>query len=148
MADQAAPQLSAELMTDLRALTVDGFEHWRTNCTEEQKAAGVVELEKFTSDPAFQGQIMGEMADCFAAVGANDAGLINEAQFTFFYAALMASGASCGNFEDVRQHMVSRSYALANRVDPATDGCSFADFMTLMGASMAINGELKAAAGL
>ena len=148
MADQAAPQLSAELMTELRTLTTDGFEHWRTNCTEEQKAAGLVELEKFTSDPAFQGQIMGEMAASFASAGANEAGLVNEAQFCTFYAALMASGASRGNFTDARPDMVSRSYTLTNRVDPATDGCSFADFMTLMGASMAMNEELKAAAGL
>ena len=48
-----ADAISAELMADIRTHATDGFNHWKENATEEQKAAGIAELAKWTSDEAF-----------------------------------------------------------------------------------------------
>ena len=52
MAD-AAPALPQDIMDEIRVLATDGFNYWKDNANEAQKAVGNEEYTKFTTDPAF-----------------------------------------------------------------------------------------------
>lgn len=45
----------------LKDLAAAGYEYWKANATEAEKAAGEAELAKFTSDPDFGKAMEAEM---------------------------------------------------------------------------------------
>ena len=148
MAEQQAAPISAEIMAAMRTDAEESFAYWRANATEEQKAVGLAELEKWTNDEAFGASEMAVMAAAFTAAGPNAAGCLNQAGFMTFIADISAKSAARGNFEDTRPEYRQRTYALCNRFNPATDGVTMADFGTIVEAYSGISEELKNAAGL
>ena len=71
--------ISNEVMTDIRAHATDGFNHWKENATEEQKAAAIADETRWRTDSSFKRGQYTATAAAFSAQGPNDAGLINEA---------------------------------------------------------------------
>ena len=61
MAEAQAPALPDDIMADLRTETTESFNYWKANSTEAQRAVGVEEMEKFTTDEAFMKQEMANM---------------------------------------------------------------------------------------
>ena len=128
MAEQAAPQYPAEVVAELNEMAAEGFEYWRTNSSDAQRAVGQEELRKMAEEPAFMEQIMKELNECFTGADANSDGLLDLEELKAFNAAFQALGEARGNFEDRRPESITRSYACLNQITPGTDGVSMADF--------------------
>ena len=80
MAEEAAPALPENIMTEVRELVTDSYNYWKSNATADQVAIGEAEMEKFmtNSDPAFVEMAMKDMNDGFAAQQSDPAGRVNE----------------------------------------------------------------------
>ena len=126
----------------------DGFENWKNNSSEEQKANGAKEIQRFTDDPEFAAAMDKEVKDLYAACDLDKDGLLNEAEFVAFYTGIMDSGAKRGNYEDERPETPAKTYALYNRLTPAVQGVSMKDFEICTGVVVMRNIENKTKAGL
>ena len=147
MAEAEAPALPQDIMDEIRVLATDGFNYWKDNANEAQKAVGNEEFTKFTTDPAFLEQMTKDMNDAFEAAGPVD-GRLDEAKYNVWINTIQDASANRGNFEDRRPEQMTKTYALLNRITPDSDGISMGDFNAVMGPWMAVMGECKAAAGL
>ena len=58
---------------------------------------------------------------------------------------MQQKGQERGNFEDTRTELMTKTYAVLNKLTPDQDGVSMADFNQVMGAWMSVFSELKAA---
>ena len=147
MAEEQAPQLPEALLAEIRAQATEGFNFWKENSTEAQRAVGMEELQKFMTDEAFIAQEMASMQADFDAQSPAD-GRLDEAKYVAWIKAIQAKGEARGNFEDSREEPMKRTYAILNRITAGSDGVSMDDFNAVMGPWMAIFGELKTAAGM
>ena len=147
MAEQA-PQYPAEVVAELNEMAAEGFEYWRTNSTDAQRAVGQEELRKMTEDPAFMEQTMAEITKCFSDADANSDGLLDLEEYKNFMAAWQVLGKARGNFEDERPESIAKAYAAMNKITAGTEGITMGDFQGGMGVWMQKVNELKAAAGM
>ena len=147
MAEPEAPALPADILADIRTLATEGFNYWKENSTEAQRAVGMEELRKWTEDQAFIAQEMASIQADFDAQSPVD-GRVDEAKYCAWIKAMQAKSSARGNFEDTREDPMKRAYAILNRITAGSDGVSMGDFNSVMGPWMAIFGELKAAAGM
>ena len=146
-APEAAPQMDPAFLADLHAFIDEGFENWKANATEEQKACGAREIERFSTDPEFAAQLDKEVKDLYAACNESKSGILNEAEFIQFYKGICDSGAKRGNYEDEREDTPAKTFALYNRLNDA-DGVSMKDFEACTGVVVMRNIENKTKAGL
>ena len=77
-------QLSDEVKTQLEQIAEDGFNHWKDNCTEEQKAAGLRIAEEMKTQPEAMQQMMTKMTGYFTEADADQNGLLTQAEFLVF----------------------------------------------------------------
>ena len=98
MAEAEAPALPADILADIRTEATESFNFWKENSTEAQRAVGMAELEKFTTDQAFIAQEMASMQADFDAQSPVD-GRLDEAKYVAWINAIQAKGAARGNFE-------------------------------------------------
>ena len=101
MAEAEAPALPQDIMDEIRVLATDGFNYWKDNANEAQKAVGNEEFTKFTTDPAFLEQMTKDMNDAFEAAGPVD-GRLDEAKYNVWINTIQDASANRGNFEDRR----------------------------------------------
>ena len=64
-------QISDEVKTQLEQIAEDGFNHWKDNCTEEQKAAGLRIAEEMKTQPEAMQQLMTKMTGYFTEADAD-----------------------------------------------------------------------------
>ena len=147
MAEAEAPALPADILADIRTLATEGFNFWKENSTEAQRAVGMEELRKWSEDQTFIAQEMESIQADFDAQSPVD-GRVDEAKYIAWIKAMQAKSSARGNFEDSREEPMKRTYAILNRLTAGSDGVSMDDFNSVMGPWMAIFGELKAAAGM
>ena len=136
MAEQAAPQLPEAVVASLSEMGAEGFEYWRTNSSDAQRAVGEEELRKMNEDPAFMEQTMAEITKCFSDADANSDGLLDLEEYKVFMASWQTLGKARGNFEDERPESVTKAYAAINQITPGAEGISMADFQVGMGVWM------------
>ena len=147
MAEEQAPQLPEALLAEIRAQATDGFNFWKENSTEAERAVGVSDMAKFENDPAFVEQEMTFMQTSFDAQSPVD-GRLDKTKFVAWSKALKAASKARGNFEDERDSEAEKAYVCLNKITPDADGVSMDDFNSCMGTWMEIFGELKTAAGM
>ena len=141
-------ELSAELKAAFDAHATDGFNFWKDNSTPEQRAVGAAELDRFATDEEFKNGMTAFMATAFAEADADNDGLLNAAEYAVFLKRVQNDGASRGNFEDDRPETPAAQWALLNQITPGAEGITMSDFFVGVGTMMALNMEMKAAAGL
>ena len=127
MAEQQAPALPQDIQDAIRGLCTDSYAYWKANATEEQKAVGLAEMEKYTSDPAFVQAEMTFMQTSFDAQSPVD-GRLDGPKYLTWIKALQANGAARGNFEDNRDGPINDTYVQLNKITAGTDGVSMDDF--------------------
>ena len=118
--------LSEAALNEIHAVAESGFVQWRDNSTEEQKAVGLQQLAKYTTDPEYAAA---EMANCQAMFNAADAdadGFLNAAEYSVFDNAIDADKASRGGYVDGRPEQKSAIFAAFDLVNTEENGVSWA----------------------
>ena len=77
MAELPANTFSPEITARIEAAAQEGFDEWKNNATEEQKAVGRAQQEKFVSDPEYGAAEMAKLAEMWAASDSNGDGLLD-----------------------------------------------------------------------
>ena len=143
-----ADQIDPAIMADIDIMAKAEFDFWKDNATPEQRAAGVAEMERWTNDPEFAAAEGEKMQKFFTESDVNNDGRLDLAEYRVFISKLQADGASRGQFVDNPPGSDEQGYNIMNRLDPANDGITMAEFGMIMEISVAKSQELKAAAGL
>ena len=121
-------QISEEVKTQLEQIAEDGFNYWKDNCTEEQKAAGLRMAEEMKSQPEAMQQMLAKMTAWFTEADADQNGLLNEAEYLAFMEKVRAETIAQGQFVDTRDEMPRRGFAAINSVSSEQDGIALAEF--------------------
>ena len=140
-----AQQLPEALIAQINENMTERFNYTKANETEAQKAASVVRLQKWTSDPEFQAAGKARMDADFATADANGDGLLTLEEYRTWAASLRAAAEADGVFHDPRPETIEAHFALCDQVNPATQGFSMDDFKAMTGVCMKKYLELKAA---
>ena len=147
MAD-AAPLISAELMAAINEDMEGIYNCWKTTCTEEQKEAALRSMTEFNNNPNFKAEKMARQTELFNQADANNDGVLDAAEYETYYSSNDADKTAKGEWTDPREGRGAAQYALANQINPAQEGVTFADIETLIAAAMPKMAELRAADGL
>ena len=140
--------MDPEVTNMLNALAEEGFNKWRDNTTDDQKAQGLEQLNKFKTDEEYRNTEIAEFTQRFNDADANKDGVLNRDEYLVCNKASEARELEKGNWAMNDDEYAGRFYAAANMITPATDGITMADMMQAITVIMAKNDELKAAAGL
>ena len=141
-------EINAEVKAQIEQCASSSYVAWKANATEEQKANGLEQLAKMSSDEEFKNMKLGEISTKFGECDANSDGLLDRDEYMNWLRGMNAIWKAAGNWVDERPESYSACYAAANKVIAGVDGVSLQDCFVVMGVCMAKHTELKAADGL
>ena len=136
--------LSPELMERVVACARAGYQHWSDGCTAEHKQKGLDDHEKFKNDPNFGASELARVTAAWNAADANADGLLDLDEFKVYMASQRAHLESTGTFGGERPGSDEETYNIVNESNPATQGCTMAEYMGVMGHFMTEMAKLQA----
>merc|ERR1712060_128996 len=138
-------EMDADVKAQIEAAAEQAYGTWKANVTEAQKAAGLEQLAKFTSDENYKNTKMAEMTAKFNECDVNGDGVLDRDEYLAWGNVMNDIAEAEGNYVDRSPELASAYYASCNMLTPGTDGLSMQDVMVGMGVAMAKTMALKAA---
>ena len=139
-------EVPADLLAEIDALANEEFEMWKTKANAEQKAVGKAEMARYMSDPEFAASETAKMHDAFVASDADGNGVLNLEEWLVYMTKLNDNAKANGHYVDESEDTPRKMYALANRINPATEGVSEPEFGKIMELFFSKHAEWHAAA--
>ena len=125
---QAAPQISAELQEKYNTVARKAMEHYKANCTEEQKQLMVAHGERFKNDPEYTQQKLATMTEQWTSSDADSDGRLNRAEFLAFRQKQYTAAASEGFYVEQREGGDDELYDCHNGLNPDAEGISHEEY--------------------
>ena len=127
---QAAPEVSAELKIQITTITVEGWNNYMTNCSEEQKAAGIEEMKKY-ADPEYAAQQQSEHQTMFTESDADGDGRLTQEEYVVMINKQKAKAEAKGLWVDSSMDRAMRYYTILDQLSEGP-GVTFDDIKTAM----------------
>ena len=117
-------------MALIREVCEKNFQHWLTNCTEEQKAIGREELRRYQEgDQEFIQERTTAMTNAFNAADANGDGRLDLEEARVFYNTLKDADEAAGRHSGGHYPGgIEDNYRMTNAVNPDTEGFTWEEF--------------------
>ena len=145
MANLPVAEMTADQETRLRSLATEAYTNWKSKATEEIRAAGLAELERFKTDANYATERLTKFAEMFQAADADGNGRLDRAEFAVLMEKVHEEAKAKGQFvEPIPEHQ-DRIYELYNEIAGGEEGFTYENQLAFSGKMMAMYGELKAA---
>ena len=134
-----------QLKDALREEQTASWNRWKANATAEQQAMGLREGEEMKNNEEKRNEVMAMLTQCFQECDSDQDGYLTPDEYETWARLQFQKQKEKGQYVDENGGLINKYKEVANSIEPESPGISLANIFTMMGASMALIEELKAA---